>query len=254
MDKSVHLKFIIDYLLLENGETTIGAIYSFEEYRALVSMRAPRPIDKDYLDVEKEYLSIILAEKGVVTISELKPIYANIYLWRGDITTLSVDAIVNPSSSGLRGRFTTGLDSLDNMINTHAGIPLRLECEKKMQRDGGSEKCGSASITAGYCLPAKNVIHTVGPMIIDQVDDADIEDLKNCYRNCLKLAIEEGLTSIAFSCIATGNYKFPNDLAAEIAINTVTEYLNNNENNGIKVIFNVYKELDYECYNTRFTS
>lgn len=254
MEKSVNLKFLIDYLLLENGGTTIGAEYTFEKYRSLVNTRLAVPIDKDYIDVEMDYLSILLAERGVVTLDELNPIYSNIYLWKGDITRLEVDAIVNACNPNLRGCYIPNHACIDNTIHTFAGVSLRLECEKIMRRQAAPEVPGKAKITRAYSLPSKHVIHTVGPMILDSVEPEDFMDLKNCYISCLKLAIEKGLKSIAFCCISAGIYRFPSEMASEIAINTVTEYLNNNENNGIKVIFNVYKEFDYHCYHKGLTS
>ena len=116
-----------------------------------------------------------------------------------------------------------------------------------MKKQGHEEPTGQAKITPGFNLPCKYIIHTVGPIIYDRVRQEDEQLLASCYRSCLKLADENGVRSIALCCISTGVFRFPNDRAAEIAVQTVREYLNGDT--GIrKVIFNVFKDIDKEIY------
>ena len=170
-----------------------------------------------------------------------------LYLWRGDITTLQVDAIVNAANSGLTGCYSPLHGCIDNAIHTFAGVKLRLECAKIMEKQGFPEPMGTAKITKAYNLPCKHVLHTVGPMISGALTQTDCQELASCYRSCLELAAEKGLESVAFCCISTGEFHFPNELAAEIAVRTVKEFLKK-QTSVKKVIFNVFKDLDKTIY------
>ncbi len=205
-------------------------------------------LPSEFYEVQDEYLQEILSAKVITRLEDLTEIYKNIYLWQGDITTLEVDAIVNAANKALLGCFIPHHRCIDNAIHTQAGLQLRKECDEIMKKQGSFEKTGQAKITAGYNLPAKHVIHTVGPIIYRVVEDDDKELLASCYRNCLRVALENNLKSIAFCCISTGEFRFPNDLAAEIAVSEVKKFLRENPDVDLKVVFNVFKDLDKKLY------
>ena len=195
-------------------------------------------------------LSAEREEKGVVEVAGLpeRPGRPGIVLWQGDITRLRADAIVDADNNRLLGCFVPCHGCIDNAIHSAAGLQLRDECHQLMERQGHPEPTGRAKLTKGYNLPARYVLHTVGPIIQSRVTRQDRELLASCYRSCLELAAERGLRSVAFCCISTGEFHFPNELAAQIAIQTVREWQQKNPDK-IKVIFNVFKDNDYEIYN-----
>lgn len=217
--------------------------------RSLMNIRPPIPLQEDFLNLQDEFLSNERKEKGIVNVTDLQPINvkSDFILWQGDITRLNSDAIVNAANCALLGCFHPRHGCIDNAIHSAAGLQLRDECNKIMTAQGYNEPTGQAKITKAYNLPSKYVIHTVGPIIYEIPTQEDCENLASCYHSCLKLAGEYNLKSIAFCCISTGEYRFPNRKAAEVAIETVQTYLNES-NNKIKVIFNVFKEIDYEIY------
>ena len=211
-------------------------------FRTLINTWKVSELPSDFYEVQDGYLQGVLNDKGTTKLEELTEIENNIYLWQGDITTLEVDAIVNAANKALLGCFIPHHRCIDNAIHTQAGLQLRKEAQ------GDFEKTGQAKLTAGYNLPAKHVIHTVGPIIYRVVEDDDKELLASCYRNCLKLALENNLKSIAFCCISTGEFRFPNDLAAEIAVAEVKKFFRENPTGDLKVVFNVFKDLDKKLY------
>ena len=217
--------------------------------RALMNARPPMPLRPDVLAVQDALLSAEREERGVVDGSSLPVTAANprLVLWRGDITRLRADAIVNAANSALLGCFVPCHGCIDNAIHTYAGIQLRCECAKMMAAQGKEEPAGRAKITKAYNLPCRWVLHTVGPIIYGAVTKTDRELLAGCYRSCLELAAAHGLQSVAFCCISTGEFHFPNELAAKTAVQTVRTWQQQNPNQ-IKVIFNVFKESDYEIY------
>lgn len=215
--------------------------------RALMNIRAPRRIGTDFLQVQDEYLRDETDAKGVTDIAELTPVQPKLYIWQGDITTLRCDAIVNAANSGLTGCYVPNHRCIDNAIHTFAGAQLRLACAEIMQRQGHPEPTGRAKITPAFNLPCRYVLHTVGPIIEGRVTRRDEQLLASCYRSCLELAAENGLESVAFCCISTGEFHFPNELAAQIAVRTVKEFLAQ-ESCVKKVIFNVFKEKDRAIY------
>lgn len=217
-------------------------------FRTLMNTWKVSELSREFYDVQDEYLQEVLDAKGITRLEDLTEIDKNIYLWQGDITTLEVDTIVNAANKALLGCFIPHHRCIDNAIHTQAGLQLRKECDEIMKEQGSFEKTGQAKITAGYNLPAKYVIHTVGPIIYRVVEDDDKELLASCYRNSLKLAIENNLKSIAFCCISTGEFRFPNDLAAEIAVTEVKKFFRENPNANLKVVFNVFKDLDRKLY------
>lgn len=215
--------------------------------RALFNIRMPMPASEDFLAVQDAYLQEETKCKGITEISDLNPIAAGLYLWQGDITTLRCDAIVNAANSQMLGCFCPNHGCIDNTIHTYAGVQLRLACAELMKRQGHEEETGKAKITPAFNLPCNYVIHTVGPIVRGQPAKKDKELLASCYRSCLELADQNGLKSMAFCCISTGEFHFPNDKAAQIAIQTVKDYKAQTHSE-IEVIFNVFKETDYNIY------
>lgn len=215
--------------------------------RALFNVRLPLPIGDDFLRVQDEYLQEEIAQKGITSIDDLEPIKPDFYLWQGDITTLKCDAIVNAANSQMLGCFCPNHGCIDNAIHTFSGVRLRLKCAEIMKAQGKDEETGKAKITPAYNLPCKYILHTVGPIVTGRLTEKDCELLRSCYRSCLTLADEYKLNSVAFCCISTGEFHFPNDKAAKIAIETVSEY-KKLTNSKIKVIFNVFKHSDYKIY------
>lgn len=268
----------LDYLLKEFKEDSgeyrdLETGDSYEEkrmtLRSLMNIRMPRQMAEDVLKVQDEFLTEEAREKGIVTLAGIPTVreqygssvgYADkLSLWQGDITRLSVDAIVNAANSQMLGCFVPCHRCIDNAIHSAAGVRLRAECQhymnrKKMQMGAGYEEpTGQAVLTKGYNLPAKYVIHTVGPIVGYQLTNALRKDLKNCYRNVLKCCVENGIRTVAFCCISTGEFHFPNDEAAKIAVNTVTEFLAEQEESFDRIIFNVFKEEDREIYREIFS-
>ena len=215
--------------------------------RALFNVRPPIPADEEFLRVQDAYLKEETRRKGVTDLADLAPIQPDIYLWQGDITTLKCDAIVNAANSALLGCFCPNHGCIDNAIHTFAGVQLRLACAELMAKQGHDEPTGQAKLTPAFDLPCRYVIHTVGPIVGGRLTERDCELLRSCYRSCLAAADEKRLESIAFCCISTGEFHFPNERAAEIAIRTVGEYKAETESK-IKVIFDVWKNEDYEIY------
>ena len=215
--------------------------------RGLMNLRAPQRADADFLQTQDAYLQGETAAKGITDAADLAPMQPGLYLWQGDITTLQCDAIVNAANSGMTGCYIPNHRCIDNAIHTFAGVELRLACAELMEQQGYPEPTGQAKITPAFNLPCRYVLHTVGPIISGRVTKEDKELLASCYRSCLELAAENGLESVVFCCISTGEFHFPNDLAAEIAVRTVEEFLKK-QTSVKKVIFNVFKDLDKAIY------
>lgn len=248
MTQSEKRNYLINYLLRERNET---ADIPKDEYsqkrflRSLMNIRMPRAASDEFIKIQDEYLQEENARKGVTDIADLQPLQKGIYLWQGDITTLKCDAIVNAANSQMLGCFCPCHGCIDNAIHTYSGIQLRNACSEIMKKQGREEQTGQAKITPAYNLPCRFVIHTVGPIVGGALTAGDRELLKSCYLSCLKLAEENGVKSIAFCCISTGEFHFPNDIAAQIAVNTVKNYQKEHE---IEVIFNVFKDYDCRLY------
>ena len=216
--------------------------------RSLMNVRPPMPLSKEFLTLQDDLLSDERKEKGVVTIGELPATtIPGVYLWQGDITRIAADAIVNAANSALLGCFCPCHGCIDNAIHSAAGLQLRDECYVLMQAQGHEESTGQVKLTKGYNLPARYVLHTVGPIVYGELKENDREALRSCYDSCLALAEENELKSIAFCCISTGEFHFPNQEAAEIAVAAVKEFLHRS-GSCMEVIFNVFKDLDYKIY------
>ena len=244
------MKKLIEYLLNEKPQYSDIVIPRSEEerfrlYRSLVNIRLPSVISEEYLNAEDSFLQEKIAEKGVTDIADLSPAEENIYLWRGDITTLKCGAIINAANSGMTGCYQPCHNCIDNCIHTFAGIRLRLECAEIMEKQGYPEPTGQAKITPAYNLPCDYVIHTVGPIVAGKLTPEHCRLLKSCYQSCLEIAVQNGIDSIAFCCISTGVFGFPKQEAAEIAVSTVRDFLKSHR---MKVIFNVFGNEDYGIY------
>ena len=255
MTQQERLRYLLEGLVAEYKERNnehleipVSEEEQFTLFRALCNIRPAGGMSLEWMKIESEYLNILAHEKGIVTINDMKEREPQIYLWQGDITRLSVDAIVNAANNKLLGCFAPNHKCIDNEIHTFAGIELRMECARMTEYMEMPEKTGVARMTYGYNLPAKHVIHTVGPIIDEEVTDKERHELASCYRSCLQLANAYNLHSIAFCCISTGEFRFHNEEAAQIAVHTVRTYLKES-NSKIKVVFNVFKDIDYDIYN-----
>lgn len=215
--------------------------------RALMNVRTPQAASDEFLRIQDAYLQEELRQKGVTDVVDLTPVLPDLYLRRGDITTLRCDGIVNAANAQMLGCFCPNHGCIDNAVHTFAGVRLRQECAEIMRAQGHEEPAGQAKITRGYNLPCRYVLHTVGPIVYGELTEKHEEQLASCYRSCLALADKHGLRSLAFCCISTGEFRFPNERAARIAVQTVTEY-KRQKNSAIQVIFNVFKECDYAIY------
>lgn len=252
MTQNERLKFLINYLVGEHEEyggisipTDIGGQKRL--YRALVNVREPSAIDEEYLRIEDEFLQHETQSKGITDTDGIAPVFGGMCLWQGDITTLKCDAVVNAANSGMTGCYFPNHSCIDNAIHTFAGVRLRLRCAEIMRKHGAPERTGGAVLTPAFNLPCRFVLHTVGPVIGGAVRRSDREQLRECYLSCLETAEQNRLESVAFCCISTGEYRFPNEQAAEIAVDTVGKSLQKSRNVK-KVIFDVYKDIDREIY------
>ncbi len=244
------LDYLINYLLNERNDVDGIEIPNndadkFRLYRSFVNIRPAVKADDSFLKAEDEYLTALTESKGITGTSDLTPIEDGIYLWKGDITTLKCGAIVNAANPGMTGCWQPCHSCIDNCIHTFAGVRLRYECGQIMQAQGHEEPTGKAKITKAYNLPCDYVIHTVGPIVQGRLTEEHSLLLESSYKSCLEIAVQNGIGSIAFCCISTGVFGFPQDKAAEIAVRTVREFRRSHD---IQVIFNVFKEDDHEIY------
>ena len=220
--------FLIDTLLSERGERIEIPTDEYNQkrlLRSLFNIRMPKAVTDDFLQIQDAYLQEENRRKGITDIAD--------------------DAIVNAANSQMLGCFSPCHGCIDNAIHTYAGVQLRNKCNEIMTEQGFDEPTGQAKITPAYNLPCKYIIHTVGPIVGGRLTGEDCELLKSCYLSCLKLAEENSCKSIAFCCISTGVFGFPQKEAAEIAVNTVKEYQKEHK---IEVIFNVFKDSDKQIY------
>lgn len=254
MNQAERRQFLIRALLGERPQDKGLAMPAGERgqrdlLRALMNVRPPAPIGEEFLRVQDEYLSALREEAGVVDGDALPAVPSDprLVLWRGDITTLKADAIVNAANSGMTGCYQPLHRCIDNCIHTYAGIQLRLKCAEMMAAQGHEEPTGQAKITPAYNLPCRYVLHTVGPIVSGPLTDGDREALASCYRSCLSLAAENGCGSVAFCCVSTGVFGFPQGEAAKIAVATVKSRLDAGV--GVqRVIFNVFTDEDLKIY------
>ena len=257
MNRSEQLKYLNQALLSEmpqyreQAEAFPGDEASRRRLlRALMNVRPPLPLSPGFLEVQDALLSAETEEKGVVDGNTLPPVPSDprLVIWQGDITRLRVDAIVDADNSALLGCFVPCHGCIDNAIHSAAGLQLRDECNQLMAVQGCPEPNGRAKLTKGYNLPARYVLHTVGPIVRGRVTGQNRSDLASCYRSCMELAAAHELQSVAFCCISTGEFRFPNREAAEIAVKTVREFLDRQTTSVKRVIFNVFKGIDAQIY------
>lgn len=252
MTQDERLQFLLRYMLAEhkkyeNIQMPDSLLEKRRLLRSLLNVRPPAPVSEEFLHVQDAYFGERLAERGMTRLTDLTPMRPGLYLWQGDITTLVVDAIVNAANSRMLGCFVPCHGCIDNAIHTYAGVQLRLACARLMDGQREEEPTGRAQITKAYNLPCRYVLHTVGPILYEAATQTDEELLASCYRSCLNLAAENGLHSVAFCCISTGEFHFPNELAAQIAMQTVQDWQRKNPDK-IEVIFNVFKDRDDAIY------
>lgn len=247
------LDYLVNYLIDEREEDIdVPDDYYSKRLllRSLMNVRLPMEISKEFLNIQDEFLTGETLNKDLTSVDDIGDVKGKIMLWQGDIVTLKVDAIVNAANSKLLGCFIPQHNCIDNVIHSAAGLQLRQECSRIMQIQQKDEEIGKAKITGAYNLPSKHVIHTVGPAIPQgsKPSDSDMALLASCYRSCLDIASNHELESIAFCCISTGVFNFPQKLAAKIAVETVEKYLKNTETSLNHVIFNVFDDENYLIY------
>ena len=247
--------WLIKKLLAEDGKQNYkiptDEISQRDLLRSLMNVRMPKPISSEFMSIQDNYLKEENLRSKLTDLNELSPtkLDKRLFLWQGDITTLRVDAIVNAANSQMCGCFQPLHNCIDNIIHSKSGLALRNKCYEIMKEQGHEEPTGMAKITPAYNLPCKYVIHTVGPIVQGPLTKEHEELLASCYRSCLQIAEDNGINSIAFCCISTGVFMFPNNRAAEIAVKTVKEWLGNSDTQ-MRVIFNVFKDTDYSIYNS----
>lgn len=255
MTQTDRLHFLISYMQQEkNIEQSVpdSSNERFEVFRGLANERPAVKISREFLDVQDAFLSEYNAG-NVTEFESLKPVKKQLYIWQGDITALRIEAIVNAANTEMLGCLIPNHNCIDNIIHTKAGAELRLECAELMRKQGRKEAVGRAKITSAYNLPADYVIHTVGPVVQDErVSQMKQDLLAKCYRSCLELARQKEIKTIAFCSISTGVFGYPKEKAAEIAVNTVQEYLEETGSE-IKVVFNVFSKDDLKIYKNLLT-
>lgn len=222
--------------------------------RSLMNIRMPKKLDDSVLTVQDEYLRERVLENGIVTLSEIPVIRNGMSIWQGDITRLAVDAIVNAANSQMLGCFVPMHTCIDNCIHTFAGVQLRAECSRQMNQlrikygKDYEQPTAVPMLTDAYNLPAKKVIHIVGPIVRYELTPELEKDLADCYLNTLDMCLDHNLRSVAFCCISTGVFHFPNKRAAQIAVSTVDSWLSQHPGAMERVIFNVFKDEDKKYY------
>jgi O-acetyl-ADP-ribose deacetylase (regulator of RNase III) len=254
MIQNERLRYLLDALMTENprfkdAEIPESPDEQWQLLRSLMNVRPAQPIPDDFLKIQDEYLTERIANHGIVDGLALAAIETDprLVVWKGDITTLRIDAIVNAANSQMEGCWHPCHACIDNCIHTYSGVQLRMRCHQIMMEQGHPEPTGQAKITPGYNLPAKFVLHTVGPIIDHGLTERDCDLLASCYFSCLKLAEECGCHSIAFCCISTGVFRFPQEKAAEIAVRTVKTFLDKGSAIS-RVVFNVFTAEDERIY------
>ena len=252
MDQRQRRQYLIEYLRREDSTDASASLPSSSSeqkrlLRGLLNIREPKKVSPEFLRIQDSYLKEELKQRGLTRLSDLVPVRKDLYLWQGDISTLQADAIVNAANSGMTGCYYPNHKCIDNCIHTFAGVQLRYDCHKLIEAQGFAEPVGQAKITKAYNLPCRYVIHTVGPVVNGPLTDTHREQLRSCYYSCLSIADLNFLNSLAFCCISTGEFHFPNEEAARIATDTVFAYKKTTHST-IKVIFNVFKEEDLNLY------
>lgn len=260
MNQEERLDYLIDYLVNEQPSDRENETYNKEAdslkekialFRGLCNVRHPEPVTEQFIRVQDAFLTEWNNERAVTTLDDLTEVQPQLYVWQGDITTLAVDAIVNAANSEFLGCLMPNHHCIDNIIHTRAGVQLRMDCDAHIREQGRKEAIGKATRTKAYNLPSKFIIHTVGPFIDERgVSPMKEKLLASSYRSSLALADAQGLGTIAFCCISTGEFNFPNEHAAVVAIETVKKYIAETDSS-INVIFNVFKDEDLHIYHSQ---
>lgn len=270
MRQKERLDYLVQYLCRDSvvyKDAVVKEEQKRQVLRSLMNIRLPKPVSEEFMEIQDAFLQNEAMEKGIVNIDDLPtvnkmlnvqfPFADHICLWQGDITRLKADAIVNAANSQMLGCFVPCHKCIDNAIHSSAGIQLRAACMEymKVQRKkygaNYEEPTGQAVITSAYNLPSRYVIHTVGPIVNEELTQKACDLLKKCYQSCLEVAERKGLKNIVFCCISTGEFGFPNEEAAQIAVETVISFLRNSKKIE-RVIFDVYKEEDFKIYQNLF--
>jgi len=237
---------LIKILCTERGECVpqLEAVQKPDYFRALCNVRPPKPVSAEFLSLQNKYLTERTKKRGIIDVNGFSYI-DGISLFKGDITTLNAEAIVNAANSAMLGCFHPLHNCIDNAIHSAAGVQVRLDCNDIMK--GRQAENGEVIVTGAYNLPCKLIFHTVGPIVTGHVTKENESDLERCYRNCLAKADEMKLKSIAFCCISTGVFGYPKEPAATLAVKIVREYEAQTDSN-LKAIFVAFTEEDYELY------
>ena len=263
MNKEKYLDVVLNFLCDESGIDNNAS--SFDEkvslWRKLVNERDVIDIPDDVLDAEDKFLRFQLLNKKLTNGEELKPVNElmdidikhgdKICLWKGDITSIYCDAIVNSGNSSMLGCFIPECKCIDNCIHSFSGIRLRKKCNVIM--NNSELKVSDVLITRAYNLPCDFIIHTVGPEINGVLTNDDKEALKNTYINILDCAKNNLVKTLVFCCISTGENKFPKNEACKIAVDTVNEYLDVNDKFFSNIIFDVFTDEDFDIYEEYLT-
>lgn len=251
MEQEERLDYLIGYLQKHGSALRLPEAKTLEEkkayFRALMNVWEVQPLTEEFLNIQDRYLQEELKSKPVRKMQDLIPVQKNLFVWQGDITLLAVDGVVNAANKSLLGCFLPLHKCIDNAVHSFAGLQLRAKCFEIMQAQGREEETGQAKITPAYNLPSRYVIHTVGPIVGQKLTAQDEALLCSCYRSCMRCAVEQGLTSIAFCCISTGEFHFPNQRAGELAVQTV-KACQREFAQDMNVVFNVYKDIDMDIY------
>ena len=213
-----------------------------------MNVRPPEALAAEVLNVQDAYLQQWLVERGGAADARTPPYCNRIAVWRGDITLLKADAIVNAANSQMLGCFVPGHHCIDNAIHTYAGMQLRLICAGLMCKQGHEEPIARVKVTPAFNLPSSHIFHTVGPIVPSHKPGPREELLlRRCYTSCLEEATRRKLDTLAFCCISTGVFGYPQEAAARVAIDAVRHHLDHNDPN-LKVIFNVFLASDESIY------
>ena len=237
------IKWCINYLKEYNGIEKLPEIGDEAVFRALQNITMPHNLTDEFYQKQDSILQDILSRKEITDVGAFPD---GITVYKGDITLIKADAIVNACNNKMLGCFVPGHHCIDNAIHSFAGLQVRRDMMKVMEAQGHDEPNGDCKVTSGYNLPSKYIFHTVGPIYSGTKQDET--DLQNCYLSCLKKADEMGLNSIVFCCLSTGVFGYPNEKAAIVAVNQVKKYLKEENKHVKKVIFNVFLEKDYDIY------
>lgn len=240
--------YLIDYLRQYNNvKEDLSYWNKDQQIRALMNITMPYDLSKEFYTKQDEYLQGLLKTKRVTDVLGL-PFHNQIAVYRGDITLLKADAIMNACNSQMLGCFVPLHGCIDNAIHSAAGLEVRRDLLQVMKKQGKEEPNGQVKVTLGYNLPSKYIFHTVGPIVEGGfVTSGNRKDLENCYLSCLRKADAMGLKTLIFCSISTGIYGYPIKKAAEVAVKTTEKYMQETGSE-LLIVFDVFSERDEEIY------